>query len=104
MSRRTLAGLIAVPLLVVLSLAVVWLPVPYVTYAPGLTVDVLAEDGGNEIVQVSGHKTYRDDGELRMTTVYVTQPGAKIGLADAVGAWLDDERAIYPYDSVYGTG
>ncbi|CUR58179.1 PDZ/DHR/GLGF domain protein [metagenome] len=104
MTRRTLAGLIAVPLLLVLSFAAVLLPVPYVTYSPGLTVDVLASQKGEEIVQVTGRRTYRTDGELRMTTVYVTQPDGRVGLLDAMGAWLDDERAIYPHDAVYPSG
>ena len=102
MSRRILAGLIAVPFLVALWLAALLLPVPYVTYSPGLTVDVLAEEKGTEIVQVSGHKTYRDDGELRMTTVYVTQPKAHVNLLEAMKAWVDPEEAVYPYDAVYG--
>ena len=102
MSRRIFAGLIAVPFLVALWLAALLLPVPYVTYSPGLTVDVLAEDKGTEIVQVSGHKTYRDDGELRMTTVYVTQPKAHVNLLEAMKAWIDPEEAVYPYDAVYG--
>jgi Lon-like protease len=102
MSRRILAGLIAVPFLVALWLAALLLPVPYVTYSPGLTVDVLAEAKGAEIVQVSGHKAYRDDGELRMTTVYVTQPKAHVNLLEAMKAWLDPEEAVYPYDAVYG--
>ncbi|MGD9960502.1 YlbL family protein [Nocardioides sp.] len=104
MTRRTLAGLIAVPLLLAMSLAAVLLPVPYVTYAPGLTVDVLASQKGQEIVQVTGRRTYRTDGELRMTTVYVTQPEGRVGLIDAMGAWLDRDRAIYPYEAVYGNG
>jgi PDZ domain-containing protein len=102
MSRRIFAGLIAVPFLVALWLAALFLPVPYVTYSPGLTVDVLAEDGGKEIVQVTGHKAYRDDGELRMTTVYVTQPKAHVNIFEAMSAWLSNDEAVYPYDAVYG--
>jgi Lon-like protease len=104
MSRRTLAGLIALPLLLMLSIAAAVLPVPFVTYAPGLTVDVLASEKGQEIVQVSGRRTYRTDGELRMTTVYVTRPGGRVGLVDAMQAWIDEDRALYPYDAVYGDG
>ena len=102
MSRRTLAGALAVPLLIVLWAAAALLPVPYVTYAPGITLDVLAEQGGKEIVQVSGHPSYRDDGELRMTTIYVTQPDAAVNIFEALQAWWSDEQAIYPYSSVYG--
>ncbi len=101
MSQRTLAGIIAVPLLLALWVAALWMPLPYVTYQPGLTVDVLGEDRDQEIIQVVGAKTYRDDGELRMTTVYVTQPEARVNLFEVMEAWLSDEDAVYPYDAVY---
>jgi PDZ domain-containing protein len=123
MTRRTVAGLVAVPLLLVLWVTAVLVPLPYVTYAPGPTLDVLAEQGGREIVQVDGETTYRDSGELLMTTVQVTQPkpdkltlgdalrhpfdtldamSSQVNLFEAMGAWIDEDEAIYPYDSVYG--
>ncbi|MEZ5091678.1 PDZ domain-containing protein [Nocardioides sp.] len=101
MSQRLYAAVVAGVLFVALIVAAFALPVPYVVYSPGVTVDVLGERDGKEIIQVSGHQTYRDDGEMRMTTVYVTRPGRGVGLVDAVEAWLDDEKAIYPYDAVY---
>ena len=52
MTQRTLAGLLAVPLLVALWVVAVDTPLPYVTYEPGLTVDVLDEPDGKEIIQV----------------------------------------------------
>lgn len=104
MTRRTLAGLIAVALLFGLWLAALVLPLPYVTYSPGITVDVLAEEQGKEIIQVNGHKTYRDDGEIRMTTVYVTQRDAHISLFEVMRAWMNDERAVVPFNSVYQDG
>lgn len=104
MSRRTLAGVIAAPLAVALWLVTLLLPVPYVRYQPGLTVDVLAEEQGKEIVQVTGHPAYHDNGELRMTTVYVTRPNAKLNIYEALLAWISDTEAIYPYSAVYGKG
>ncbi len=101
MSQRTLAGLIAVPALVALWVAAALLPVPFVTYEPGPTVDVLGERDGDEIIDVQGRQTYRDDGQLRLTTVLVTQPETTVNLFSAIGAWLDDEQAVYPYDAVY---
>jgi PDZ domain-containing protein len=101
MTQRTLAGLIAVPLLVALWIAAATRPLPYVTYEPGLTLDVLAETNGNEIIQVEGHKTYRDDGELRMTTVYVSQPDAKVNLFELMHDWISGEDSVYPYQAVY---
>jgi Lon-like protease len=102
MSQRTLAGIIAVPLLLALWVAALWMPLPYVTYSPVPTTDVLGTAQDQEIIQVTGHKTYRDDGQLRMTTVYVSQPGARVNLFEVLGAWISDEDAVYPYDALYG--
>ena len=101
MTQRTLAGLMAVPLLIGLWLAAVLVPLPYVTYEPGLTVDVLAETHGREIIQVRGEKSYRDDGQLRMTTVYVSQPDARVNLFELMRDWLSPDASVYPYDAVY---
>ncbi len=101
MSQRTLAGLIAVPALVALWVTAALLPVPFVTYEPGPTVDVLGDREGDEIIDVQGHKSYRDDGQLRLTTVLVTQPKTTVNLFSALGAWFDEEQAVYPYDAVY---
>lgn len=101
MSRRALAGLLAVPLLLGLILVVATQPLPYVTYRPGPTVDILAARDGKEIVEVSGHEVYRDDGELRLTTIYVDDPEDKITLDQLMRAWISPNEAVYPYDSVY---
>ena len=101
MTQRTFAGLLAVPLLIGLWVVAVTRPLAFVTYEPGVTVDVLDDPDGQEIIQISGHKTYRDDGQLRMTTVYVTQPRARVNLFDLMGAWLSRDDAVYPYDAIY---
>ncbi|MFC4784028.1 YlbL family protein [Nocardioides sp. MAHUQ-72] len=102
MTQRTLAGILAAPLLIGLWVAAATEPLPFVTYEPGLTVDVLAETQGQEIIQVQGHKVYRDDGELRMTTVYVSQPRpAKVTLAELMRDWVSPDDAVYPYKAVY---
>jgi PDZ domain-containing protein len=105
MSRRTLATVIAVPLLVGLWVAAALVPVPYVTYHPGSTTDMLSETAGQERIQVSGHKAYYDDhGSLRMTTVSVTPPQDDVSIFEALTAWLSDEEAVEPYDAVYDKG
>lgn len=101
MSQRTLAGVLAVPLLIALWLLAVFSPLPYVTYQPGVTVDVLGEQDGQPIVQVSGQKTYRDSGELRLTTVYVSRPGSTINLFEVMASWIDPDDAVLPYEAVY---
>ena len=102
MTQRNLAGLLAVPLLVALWIIAVSQPLPYVTYEPGLTVDVLGDPDGKEIIQVNGHETFRDDGQLRMTTVYVTRPKpAEVNLFELMGAWINPDDAVYPYRAIY---
>jgi PDZ domain-containing protein len=104
MTQRTIAALVAVPMVIVLLVAAWTRPLPYVTYQPGLTVDVLGQQDGKEIIQVQGHRTYRDDGELRMTTVYVTRPNSDLRLYELMWDWLHRTDAVYPYGAVYQKG
>jgi Lon-like protease len=104
MTQRTLAGLVAVPLLVALWVAALLVPLPYVVYSPGYTIDVLGKTKGTETIDVEGAPSYHDDGQLRFTTVFVTQPDTHIGLLQAMGAWIDPDAAVYPYDTVYAPG
>ena len=54
MSQRTGAGLVAMCLLAVLCAVAAFVPLPYVTYHPGPTVDLLGEHDGQETVRVTG--------------------------------------------------
>lgn len=101
MTQRLTATVVAVPMVIALLVTAWWKPLPYVTYQPGPTVDVLAEADGKEIVQVQGAKTYRDDGQLRMTTVSVSRPRTRINLYTLMANWFNREDAVYPYDAVY---
>ena len=101
MTQRTIAALLAVPLVIGLLVAAWTRPLPYVTYEPGLTLDILAQSNGSEIIQIDGQKTYRDDGELRMTTVYVSRPGARVSLLELMRDWVSSDDAVYPYDAIY---
>ncbi len=101
MKSRTLASLLASGLFVVLVVLAVAAPVPYVVYRPGPTFDVLAEDRGDEIVEVEGHEAYRDDGQIRFTTVAVTGAEQRLNIFDAVTAWVSRNDAVYPREVVY---
>jgi len=104
MTQRTVAGMLAVPLLIGLWLTAALKPLPFVTYEPGLTLDVLGtNDEGQEIIEIEGRKTFQGDGQLRMTTVYVSQPLPKgeNNLFELMYDWISDEDAVYPYDAVY---
>ena len=101
MTRRTLTSVVVTVLLGVLVGAAFLLPVPYVTMSPGPTVDVLAESGGKPTIDVSGAKSYPTKGDLRLTTVSVTSPTHQLSLVDALAAWFDGTRAVYPRDVIY---
>ncbi len=101
MSQRMIAAVVAGPLVVVLLALAAFAPLPYVTYRPGDTIDVLGDEGGREIIQVEGQKTYRDGGELRMTTVIVSQPKQENSLLELMATWLNGDNAVMPYDAVY---
>lgn len=103
MTRRTIATLVAGVLTGALLIAAFWLPVPYVHFEPGGTVDLLSEEGGRERIEVDGAKTYADtgDGELHMTTVIATPPRTDIRLAEALAAWASPDDAVKSYDNVY---
>ena len=103
MNQRLIAAGAAVPLVLGLIVAAATMPLPFVVYAPGYTVDVLAKgENDAEIIQVDGHQTYRDDGELRMTTVLVTSPQTDKHLFELMAAWLDPDDAVYPFEAVHG--
>ena len=104
MTQRTWAGLLAVPLLLALWFFALITPLPFVTYQPGLTVDVLGAPDGKETIQVDGHKTYRDDGQLRLTTVYVTRPESDVNLLQLMAGWISTDDAVYPVRAVYPPG
>ena len=99
MSQRWIAFCFAAPLTVVLMLLAAFVPLPYSVYSPGPTFDILAKDANeSEIIQVAGHKTYRDDGEIRFTTVSSSPRDSKMPLFAALEDWIDSDKAVIPYD------
>lgn len=105
MTQRTIAGLLAVPLLIALWVAAAFESLPYVTYSPGLTVNVLGDnDDGDPIIQITGKPTYTDEGQLRMTTVYVSQRDAHNHLFEVMSDWISRSNAVYPKDAIYPEG
>ncbi len=102
MNRRSTAIVAAFLLLVGCGAASVFSTVPYVRFKPGLTVDLLSPQPGSEpIVEVTGHATYKTTGQLRMTTVSSTAVNRYVPLWDALAAWADPDRDLYPYEVIY---
>ncbi len=101
MSRRIVTSVVVAVLLAGLLVAAALMPVPYVTMSPGPTVDVFAKSGGKSVIKIKGAETYPTKGDLRLTTVSVTSPGRELSLIDALGAWFDGTRAVYPREVIY---
>lgn len=102
-SRGTLAVLLALTLLVITGWLALRQPVPYVTFSPGPTVDVLGDrDGGDTpIIEVEGEESFRDDGALRLVTVVPSGPEQKVDLFSLLRAWGDPAVDVLPFASVY---
>ncbi|MDZ5621147.1 YlbL family protein [Nocardioides bizhenqiangii] len=99
MTQRWIAFAFAAPLTLLLLVLAAFVPLPYSVYSPGPTFDVLAKDGNeSEIIQVDGHETFRDDGEIRFTTVQTSGRDDKKSLVEALAAWIDGDQAVIPYD------
>ncbi|HNA99153.1 MAG TPA: PDZ domain-containing protein [Marmoricola sp.] len=99
-AARWLALSLAVAGVLALSL----LPMPYVVFSPGPTVNVLGKVDGHQVIQIEGRQTYRDSGDLRLTTVVVSSQSHKVNLFELLQAWFTPDHAIYPREVVYHKG
>jgi PDZ domain-containing protein len=103
MTQRTWAAVVAVPLLLALGIYAAIKPLPFVTYAPGLTINVLGDNDGRPVINVQGHPTYPDTGQLRMTTVSVTDRNSDLDLLTLMRTWFSRDDGIYPFAIQYGS-
>lgn len=98
-------ALVSGALVVACVLALVLVPVPFVTWAPGRTVNVLGtNDKGKPMISVSGLPNRRSDGQLRLTTVSVTKVGSTLNLVEGLSAYWLPDRDVLPRSAVYPVG
>lgn len=102
MTRRSVTLSVAGALIVALIAVASLFPVPYVVYSPGPLENTLGEWEGSPVVQVEdGVETFQTAGELDLTTVGVTSADTKLDLLTVLRAWMDDDRAVVPRNTVY---
>lgn len=102
--RRPLLFSLCTAGLVALLGAAALAPLPFSMTHPGLTADVLGEHEGTPVISVSGAPVHRPEGELLMTTIAATSPGAEVRLADVVSGYVASDRAVMPREAVYPVG
>jgi len=100
---RTLAAGIAFLALLAVVITSARVTVPFTLFQPGPTINVLGKLDGKKILEVEGHKTYDDGGQLRMVTIILTQPKQAVSLWSALYAWINPDDAVYPTSAVYPT-
>ena len=88
-------------LLIALLLAAVLIKVPYSEMSPGPTYNTLGTQSGQQVITISGRKTYPTTGNLNMTTVEVTDADYRMNLIEAVSGWLQKNVAVVPSNTLY---
>lgn len=88
-----------------LTLTAVVLPSPYIIESPGPTFNTIGEFEGEPVISVSGAETYPTDGNLDLTTVYVSGPPTGwTTFLDVVRSGITPVEAVIPQELVYPSG
>lgn len=103
MSRNAVA-IVSSLLFVALAALLVVVPVPYVAWRPGQTVDVLGSTDAGPVVDVTGLPTYDTPGTLFMTTVSTTRVDATLSLPEAMFVYFAEDADAMPREVIYPPG
>ena len=86
-------------LLVIVVIAAILVPVPFLVRSPGPVFDLLGESDGEPVLEVTGTKTYSAPGELDLTTVAESGgPAGSLNSGAALWGWLSPTSTLL-YDS-----
>lgn len=81
------------------------MPVPYAIEQPGPAIDVLGQYEDQDVLSISGARTYPIEGSLMMTTVAIDGgPGYTVTPAEVVRSWFDPTRAVMPRELYFPEG
>ena len=98
MSRRALTLVSGTVLSVLLAVLGGVAKVPYVSLGPGPAIDTLGTSDDQEVLAISGAKTYPTDGTLQLTTVSVRD---ELTLFEALSGWISRRQAVIPREIVF---
>lgn len=100
-TRRTWTIVFSAVLVVAFVLVGSFVRVPYVALGPGPTYDTLGDSDGRHVVAIDGTRSYKDDGQLRMTTVSLND---EVTLFGALGLWVSGRYAVAPREEYFQPG
>ncbi|MCE1173048.1 MAG: PDZ domain-containing protein [Propionibacteriales bacterium] len=104
MTRQTWTAAISALLFVVLAAVIALVPVPYITWAPGATYDLLGKVDDSDAISITGVPVYPTSGQLRMTTISVTAPDSNLTLPEVLISYFMPDRVVLPRVAVYRPG
>jgi PDZ domain-containing protein len=104
MTRQTWTAAVSAVLFVVLAAVIALVPVPYITWAPGATYDLLGKVNDSDAISISGATVYPTSGQLRMTTISVTAPDSSLTLPEVLISYFMPDRVVLPRVAVYRPG
>lgn len=108
MTKQTWTAAVAALLFVTLAAVIAMVPVPFVSWSPGSTYNLLgtvtADTGEVNAIRIDGVTTHPVDGEVRMATVSVTRPDSALTLPEALLSYWMPNREVLPRDAVYRPG
>jgi PDZ domain-containing protein len=102
-TQRTLA--VSVLLVVILFVFAFSVPMPYVVTTPGSTADVLGDDAGRPVIEISGPAVVDPTtGRLLLTTIHANGRDDTIRLGSLLRSWWETDAAVVPRKAVYPDG
>jgi PDZ domain-containing protein len=110
MSRRTLAGVWALAVAMIVLLIITFLPTSYVIQQPGPVYNTLgsAENADGEevpLISVEGAQTYPTEGSLDLLTVQVQGNRERTpSWFELAMAWFDPSKAVLPIEAIFPAG
>ena len=97
-SRRVATLVVALVPIVIFSLLLTAVTVPFVALGPGPTFDTLGEVDGKQVVDIDGAELHPTSGHLNMTTVSQSDG---LTLGQALQLWVSGNEQLVPRDLIY---
>jgi len=103
-TKQTWTAAVSALLFVALAAVVSLVPVPFVSWSAGSTVNLFEPDNGQPRVDIQGIQTYPTTGQLRLTTVSVTRADSQLTLPEALLSYWLSAREVLPREAIYPAG